>query len=160
MTHDISLPIQQKIIFPAICVVCEKPNPDSEVELSFLESKFSTFEAASSVLTGSTYHVHNPSHIFKGVPACKECAEKLKSHHRWLKVISYVSWILGTALAIFLLISVLLKVVTFIIFLILPGIISVVFPPAFDVTISKNLVTFQFTSQKFADEFRKINIKT
>jgi len=157
MTHDITIPLNQKIIFPAICVVCGKENPDSEVELSFIESKFSTFEAASSILTQSTYHVDSPSHIVKGVPACKKCADRLKSHHRWLKMFSYASWTLGTVLAIFLPVEIWIKIIIFVLFLILPGFISVLFPPAFNVTISKELLTFEFTSKKFAGEFEKLN---
>jgi hypothetical protein len=157
LTHDITLPLNQKIIFPAICVVCEKENPDSKVELSFLESKFSAFEATTSLLTASTYHVENPSHSVKGVPACKECAQRLKSHHRWLKIISYASWSLGIVLAIFLPIEIWIKIIIFALFLILPGFVSVIFPTAFNLTISKDMMTFEFTSKKIADKFRKLN---
>lgn len=157
MTHDIELPLNKKIAFPAFCVVCEKPNPDSQVELSFLEARFSAAEAASTALTGSTYHVENPSHTYDGVPVCVECGKRLKAHHTRLKVTSYVSWILSVVLAFVLPVSLDWKIAVFVLFLILPGIVSVVYPPALDVSISKGAATFSFTSQKVADEFKSVN---
>jgi hypothetical protein len=160
MTHDIQISTNQKFTFPAICVVCEKPNPERHAELTFFEHKFSAFEAASTIATQTTYHVEQPSHNVRGVPVCSECAQKLKSHHTWLKIISYASWITGTALAIFLPIEIWWKAAVLIAFLFLPGIISVIFPPAFNLTISKGTMTFEFTSETFANEFKKLNQKT
>ena len=157
MTHDVELSLDKKIAFPAICVVCEKPDPDGQVELSFLEEKFSVTEAASTMLTGSTYHVEAPSHTYGGVPVCAECGQRLKAHHTRLKVTSYVSWALSVVLAFVLPVSLGWKIAAFVFFLILPGIVSVVYPPALDVTISKGAATFSFTSQKVADEFKSVN---
>lgn len=157
MTHDIVIPLEKKIVFPALCVVCEKENPDSEVELSFLESQFSASEAASTVLTGSTYHVEPSVHDYHNIPACKACAGRLRSHHLRLKIINYTLWTLSVVLAIFLPVSLLWKAVVFLFFLILPVIIGLIYPPAIDASISKEIATFQFTSQKFAEEFRSLN---
>lgn len=157
MTHDISLPTKQNFTFPSICVVCEKPNPESQAELTFFEHKFSAVEAASTIVTQTAYHVEPTSHIVKGVPACSECAKKLKSHHTWLTVVSYALWLIGIALAVFLPIEIWWKAAVLIAFLFLPGIISVIFPPAFNATISKDTITFEFTSETFANEFKKLN---
>lgn len=158
MTHDIELPLNKKILFPAICVVCERTNPDGQVELSFLEARFSAAEAASTALTGSSYHVEQPSHTYGGIPVCVECGRRLKAHHTSLKVMSYVSWVLSVALAFVLPVSLGWKIAVFVFFLTLPGIVSVAYPPALNVTISKGIATFSFTSRKAADEFKSAKI--
>lgn len=157
MTHDVSISPNQKIVFPVMCVCCEQENPDSVVELSFVEANLPSLIEMGSFALGNTYHDASPSHTIKGVPACRECAKRLKSHHRWLKGISYLSWSLGVILAIVLPLSIWWKIGVLILFLILPGIISVIYPPAFDATITKDKITFHFLSQKFADEMIRVN---
>lgn len=158
MTHDIELPLGKRITFPPICVVCEKRDPESHVELSFLEARFSATEAASTALTGSTYHVEQLSHTYGGIPVCVECGRRLKAHHTSLKVMSYVSWVLSVILAFALPVSLGWKIAVFVFFLILPSIVSVAYPPALNVTISKGIATFSFTSRKVADEFKSAKI--
>lgn len=157
MAHDVNISLTKKIGFPPICVACGKQNPESQVELSFLEARFSVFEAASTVLTGSTYHLDNLSHTFRSIPACGECARQLKAQHSQLKLISYMSWALSVILAFTLPVSIGWKIAVFFVFLILPVALSIVLPPAFDVTISKGVASFYFRSRQVADAFREEN---
>ncbi|MCS6844325.1 MAG: hypothetical protein NZ528_08395 [Caldilineales bacterium] len=70
MPHDIQLPLDRPVTFPPLCAVCEKPNPDSAVKLSFLEPRFSALEAASTLVLRTAYQAEQPTHTFSGIPAC------------------------------------------------------------------------------------------
>jgi hypothetical protein len=157
MTHDIEIPLDKKIVFPSLCVDCGKSDPDDRVELSFLETKFSAFEAASTVLTGTTYHVDGKSHEVDGIPACKECARRLRSHHKRMNIFNYAMWISGGLLAVFLPVSLLWKGAVILAALIVPVAVGLANPPALDATVSKGIATLYFKSEKVANEFRKAN---
>ncbi|GAB4150215.1 MAG: hypothetical protein Fur0021_12390 [Candidatus Promineifilaceae bacterium] len=157
MTHDITIPKDQKIIFPAVCVVCGRENPDDKTDISFMEAKLPSMIEVASTLLGSAYSVGDATQVFAGLPACATCARRLKNHHRGLKIFSYVSWSLSVILAFALPVSIGWKAAVFLVFLILPAIVSIAYPPAFDATITNSKTTLHFTAKKAADAVRQAN---
>lgn len=160
-TYDVALPAGKKAVFPRLCVVCEKPNPDGVIALSIIGAQTDSFalEVAELALDGTTYG-SNTSNEIKGIPACARCAGGLKWYHRLYKVALYTAWLPGLLLVIVLPGPTFLKVLLFLGFVIAPPILSIVFPPAFGATFLNDKATFEFTSQKIADEFKRLNAVT
>ena len=105
-TFDITLPNTQKIIFPPLCVVCEKRNPDSVVKLSFLgvNTMPAVMTAVDELVDGGVdprYSGGNTSNRIEGIPACKGCSSGLKWYHRLLKFGYYTGWLPGAVLILF-----------------------------------------------------------
>ncbi len=99
-TFDVTLPNAQHVVFPNRCVVCEKPNPDGLIKLSFIGIK--TGSAIDKAIDGAVYHDFgakrygsNTSNKIDGIPACNGCASGLKWYHRLLKFAYYTAWIPG-----------------------------------------------------------------
>lgn len=158
MTRDIPIPPNAKIIFPALCIVCGKDNPDSVTDLLLTDSKIpSAVDVTFMLFAGSAYDEGSAARPLNGLPACRECARRLQTRHRWQKIFNYVSWSLSLILAIALPVSLWWKAAVFVAFLVLPALVSVALPPAFDATILNGKATFHFTSEKFADEFIRVN---
>ncbi|MBX7169976.1 MAG: hypothetical protein K1X72_03390 [Pyrinomonadaceae bacterium] len=158
MTNDVILPINQKVIFPSICVVCEKPNPDGEIELNILGANTQSLavEVTDLALMGRTYGTNTNNEI-KGIPACKSCSNGLKWYHRILKIATYTAWIPGLILAIIMPGPTFLKVIVMLGFVIAPPILSIIFPPSFGATFYNGKATFEFKSANIAEQFKKLN---
>ena len=157
-TFDISLPIDQKIIFPPTCVVCEKPNPDGEISLSILGANTQSIalEVAGLAVAGRTYNL-NTSNAINGIPACHRCQSGLKWYHRIYKFFQYTGW-LPAILLLFLVTTKMYLVIPVLLFgVIAPPILSMIFPTAFGATFLNGKANFEFKSNKNATEFKRHN---
>ena len=157
-THDVVLPSNKKVVFPSICVVCEKPHPDSHLELSLLGAKTEPIllQATGLALEGNTYGTNTNNEI-KGIPACRGCLSGLKWYHRRLKFATYTAWLPGLLLMLALPLPTWLGVIILLAFVVAPPILSIIFPPAFGATFLNDKATFEFKSEKVANEFRQLN---
>ena len=140
-TFDVTLPVSQPPVFPPRCVVCEAENPNELVDLSFLGGN----------LWGNTTNKVN------GVPACKGCASGLRRYHRWLKVSYYILPLVGVILAFVLKVPIFVRILIAIGFAVGPGILSLIFPPSFGLTLTGGAANFEFKSKVVADEFAERN---
>ncbi len=161
-TFDVTLPAGKQIVFPNLCVVCEKPNPDGIIKLSFLGAKSTSLTAfAVDKALGydgdpKNYSGGNTLNRIEGIPACRGCASRLKWYHRLLKFAYYTAWIPGISL-IFLHVPVFVTTTVIILLAISPGIFTLIFPPAFGASFFDNRANFEFKSQNVAQEFLKLN---
>ena len=160
-TFDITLPVRKKPVFPSQCVVCEKPDPNSTMELSLLGANTGSV-AADAVdvvldIDAGSPAGNNTTTDISGIPVCSGCESRLKWYHRLLKFATYTIWL--PALAIMLLMPgpMWIRVVIFIAIIIAPPILSMIFPPEFGATILNGKATFEFKSKRIADEFAKLN---
>lgn len=160
MTSDVQLPFAKQILFPAICVVCQKQHPDGVAKLYIHKGKFAVSEAASTLLTGSAYTTQNDLIVFDNIPACNTCAKLLHTQHRRLKSITYISWLLSVVFIFALPGTIGWKIAVFIFFFLLPVIIAVVMPPALDITFSTHSVTLHFALSDVAKAFALANQAT
>lgn len=163
-TFDVTLRITKPVVFPRLCVVCEKAEPDGTVDLSILGANTgsTTVLAAEELLdvgSGSAYS-NNTSNNINGIPACVACSSGLSRYHRVLKIATYTSWIPGLLLVILLPSGLLVKIVLFLACVIAPPILSMIFPPAFGATFLNGKADYEFRSKKVADEFSKLNAAT
>ncbi len=160
-TFDITLPNTQKAIFPPLCVVCEKKNPDGIIKLSFLGIKttplltFAVNEAVSGDVDRN-YYGGNISSKIEGIPACKGCSSGLKWYHRLLKFGYYTAWLPGVGL-IFLGVPTFVSVTVVILGAISPGVLTLIFPPSFGASFLDRQANFEFKSHLVATEFLKLN---
>ena len=157
-TFDISLPTNQKIVFPPTCVVCEKPNPDGAISLSILGANTQSLvvEVTDIALMGRTYGT-NSSNEIKGIPACNRCQSGLKWYHRIYKFFQYTGWIPAILLLFFVTTNMVLVIPVLLFGVLAPPILSMIFPPAFGATFLNSNANFEFKSQKIADEFKRLN---
>ena len=162
-TFDITLPVRQRAIFPPLCVVCEKPNPNSTMEISILGANTGsvTEDVVDNVVdigVGSAAS-NNTNTKFEGIPVCSGCESRLKWYHRLLKFATYTIWL--PALAIMLLMpgAMFIRVVIFLAIIVAPPILSMIFPPAFGATIVSGNANYEFKSKGVAEEFVSLNIE-
>ena len=158
-TFDVSLPIKKKIIFPSMCVVCEKPNPDGAISLSILGSNSEplAFEITDLFTDSSGAASSNTTKEIKGIPACKGCEGSLKWYHRIYKFFQYTGW-LPAVLVLFLVTTNMFVVIPLLLFgIIAPPVLSMIFPPAFGGTFLNKNANFEFKSEKIANEFKRLN---
>jgi hypothetical protein len=158
-TYDVELPAQKRVIFPATCVVCEKENPDGDIELSILGANTGPMllEVASLAVAESSYQAANSANQITGIPACKKCSGNLRWYHRLLKVATYTAWIPGVLALILLPVPIWLGIIIFFGFVIAPAILSMIFPPAFGATFLNGRANFEFKSEKIAEKFKRLN---
>lgn len=160
-TFDVVLPAAQAVVFPARCVACEKPNPDSVVELSILGIKTApmvTMAVDKAVFDSvdPKYYGSNSSNKIEGIPACKGCASSLKWYHRRLKFGYYTGWLPGVGL-IFLGLPTWISVAVVVLGACSPGILTLMFPPAFGASFINDQANFEFKSKLVAEEFLQLN---
>lgn len=160
-TFDVVLPAAQAAIFPARCVVCEKPNPDGVVKLSFLGIKTTPLVtmAVDKAVYGDVdpkYYGSNTSNKIEGIPACKGCASSLKWYHRRLKFGYYTGWLPGVGL-IFLGLPTWISVAVVVLGACSPGILTLMFPPSFGASFIDDKANFEFKSKLVAEEFLQLN---
>ncbi|RYX80258.1 hypothetical protein EON83_29400 [bacterium] len=164
-TFDVTLPEKQRVIFPALCVVCEKENPDGNVELSFLGVKSAptiTVVVDQMISPGTVDSKHyggNSTTRINGVPVCKGCEAGLKRYHKRLKIGYYTAWIPGGIL-FFAGVPVAISIPFLLLCAASPGILTLIFPPSFGASFYSNKANFEFKSRKVADEFRLLNDRT
>lgn len=160
-TFDITLPNNQAVVFPPRCVVCEKQNPDSFIELSFLGIKTAPMLAMAvdkAVFDNvdPKYYGSNTSNQINGIPACKGCISGLKWYHRILKFGYYTAWLPGVGL-IFLGLPTWLSVAVVVLGACSPGILTLMFPPSFGASFWDDKANFEFKSETVANEFLELN---
>lgn len=160
-TFDITLPNSQRVVFPPLCVVCEKANPGETIKLSFLGvTTGSVIEmAADKALIGDVdakYYGGNTTSRIDGIPVCKGCAAGLKWYHRFLKFGYYTGWLPGVGL-IFLGLPTWISVAVCVIGACSPGILTLRFPPPFGASFMDSQANFEFKSEKVAKEFLELN---
>ena len=160
-TFDVTLPNTQKAVFPPLCVVCEKKNPDGVVKLSFLGVKTTPLMtmAVDKAVYGDVdpkYYGGNTSSKIEGIPACKRCSSGLKWYHRLLKFGYYTGWIPGAGL-IFLGVPTWISVAACVIGACSPGVLTLMFPPSFGATFLDSQANFEFKSETVATEFLRLN---
>lgn len=161
-TYDIGLPIKQKAVFPPICVACETPNPNSSMEISVLGSDTGSvssnvadlaFGTSISNATAGNKTVH-----FKGVQVCSGCESRLKWYHRILKLATYTIWLPGLLIFLVLPTPIWFNAILFVLVIISPAILSMIFPPAFGATVLNGNSNFEFRSKVVYEEFLKLNL--
>ena len=160
-TYDISIPVRKTPVFPSICVVCEKADPLSTMELSILGADTGSVaeNAADLVLdtpVGSAAGNNTTTRI-TGIPVCNGCESRLKWYHRLFKFATYTIWLPALALMLLMPGPMWLRVIIFLLIIIAPPILSMVFPPAFGATIINGKANFEFKSERIATEFGKLN---
>lgn len=160
-TFDVTLPVTKAVVFPPRCVVCEKPNPDGLIKLSFLGIKTAPLltMAVDEAIYDSVdpkYYGSNTSNKIEGIPACKSCASSLKWYHRLLKFGYYTGWIPGLILLL-LGLPTWVSVPAVILGAISPGVLTLIFPPSFGASFWDNKANFEFKSEKTAMEFLRLN---
>jgi hypothetical protein len=160
-TFDITLPNTQKAVFPPLCVVCEKKNPDSVIKLSFLgvNTTPSVMMAVDEAVYGDVdprYSGGNTSNRIEGIPACKGCSSGLKWYHRLLKFGYYTGWLPGVGL-IFLGVPTWISVAVCVIGACSPGVYTLMFPPSFGASFLDTQANFEFKSYLVATEFLRLN---
>lgn len=160
-TFDITLPSAQRVVFPPLCVVCEKANPGETIKLSFLGVTTGSViemavDKALDMERDPRYYGSNTSNKIDGIPACKGCASGLKWYHRFLKFGYYTGWIPGVGL-IFLGLPVWISVTVVILGAISPGVLTLIFPPSFGASFINGQANFEFKSEKVAREFLELN---
>ncbi len=160
-TFDITLPVTKAVVFPPLCVVCEKQNPDGLIKLSFLGIKTSPLfvMATDKAVFGDVDPKHygfNTSNKIEGIPACKGCVSNLKWYHRLLKFGYYTGWIPGLILIV-LGVPIFISVTVLILGAIAPGVLTLIFPPSFGASFWDNNANFEFKSKKTAMEFLELN---
>jgi len=163
-TFDVGLPVRQKPVFPELCIACEKPNPNSRMDLSILGANTgSVGENVTDMLldtgVGSAASNNTTTNI-KGIPVCSGCESRLKWYHRLLKFATYTIWLPALGLLLLLPGPIWIRVIIFIAVIIAPPILSMIFPPAFGATVLNGNATFEFRSRTIADEFMRLNIRT
>lgn len=160
-TFDVTLSNTQTVVFPPLCVVCEKQNPDSVIKLSFLGIKTTPLltMATDKMLYGDVdpkCYDSNTSNKIEGIPAYKGCVRGLKWYHRFLKFGYYTGWLPGVGL-IFLGLPTWRSVTVCVVGACLPGVLTFIFPPAFGASFWDNKANFEFKSNTVAAKFLKLN---
>ncbi len=100
MTHDISLPYNQKTCFSTRCVVCESLNPDAIAEVSVLiaiQNQGLGADVADAIL-GSSSSSNNNMRITLKPAVCSQCKPSLQKYHFWKQIWQYSGPFLGVAL--------------------------------------------------------------
>ena len=161
-TYDVTLPDAQKVVFPPLCVVCERKEPEDFIELSFLGATTTPvlLMATDSALgfdVDPKYYGSNTTNTLRGIPACRSCVSRLKWYHRLLKFGYYTAWIPGIVPLVFLHVSTLISIPFLIACAIAPGILTLVFPPSFGATFFNGKANFEFKSPVVADAFMRLN---
>jgi hypothetical protein len=162
-SFDVAFPAGKKIVFAPICVVCQKPNPDSTLKLSFLSANAgseSLGEMAIDEALGfdpSYYSTGNSLKKVNGIPACHSCVSGLRWYHRILKFAMYTAWIPGVVLIFLQKTPVWFDVIFLLACVVTPPIISMLYPPAFGATFSGGVANFEFKSENVARQFMTIN---
>lgn len=160
MFEVVTVPMNQVIRFPNRCVVCEKPHPGDSVDIDVIISKWNTFELVFALVLDTPYASENSYQDIKGVPACKECAEKLKKNLNQNDIRNRIMLILATLMIVGLLIIEIGWLWKFIGFLVIAITVLIIYGtniPAVDTTVNKQIITFYFKSPQFAEEFRQLN---
>ncbi len=161
-TFDVTLPDSQPIVFPPLCVVCEKENPDGHIKLSFLGAKAEPLlqMAVDNVIYDGTmdgrYYGGNTLNKIDGIPACKGCSASLKRYHFFLKCGYYTGWLPGMGL-IFLHVPIFISMVVVVGGAMSAGIYTMVRPPSFGATFYGGVASFEFKSRKVAEAFMHLN---
>ena len=158
-TFDVTLPATQPVVFPPRCVVCEAPDPDSVVKLSFLSAQTTRKETDNVVesAVGALNYGGNTLDEIEGVPVCKRCAPHLKRYHRWLKASYYGMPILGFVPWFVLHAPLFVGVPFLIVCALSPGAYALLVPPAFGMTFFDGRANYEFRSKKVAEEFERMN---
>lgn len=160
-SFDIVMPTSRKPAFPPICVVCEKQDPNSTMDLSILGANIgslteSVVDATLDVDAGSAASSNTTTHI-TGIPVCSGCESRLKWYHRLLKFATYTIWLPALGLMLFMPGPMWIRIIIFIAIIIAPPILSMIFPPAFGATIINGTMNFEFGSERIARKFAEFN---
>jgi hypothetical protein len=160
-TYDITLRPRAVPVFPPICVVCAKQDPGTTMQISILGSNATSaaenaVDIALEVGVGSPASRNTRTNI-KGIPVCPGCEGRLKWYHRVFKIVTYTAWIPGLLLMLIVPGPTWVKIAIFILVIVAPPILSMIFPPPFGATIVGGKVNFEFRSEPLADEFRRLN---
>lgn len=160
-TFDVSLPADRQIVFPSRCVVCEQPDPQGYIKLSFLGAQSDSLtefavDSALGIDADPKYYGGNTLNKVEGIPACKGCASKLKWYHRLLKFGYYTGWLPGVLL-IFAGFPTWVCVLITILGAISPGIFTILYPPSFGMSFYNGKANFEFRSAAIAKEFSTLN---
>jgi hypothetical protein len=160
-TFDVALPANKKIIFPAICVGCEKPDPDSFITISVVGATTTPIleTVADSVIgySGASSSGGNTTHHINGVPACKSCVTGLKWYHRIYTFFLYTAWLPGVLLICLQATPLWFSITFMLICICAAPVLSMIFPPAFGATFLNNNANFEFKRENVAKEFMKLN---
>jgi len=160
-THDILIAANMRPRFPSICVVCEKNDPNSTMELSILGADTGSLaENAADLAIGSTVSGAaggNTSTRIEGIPVCSGCESRLKWYHRLLKLATYTIWLPALGIMLVMPGPMWIRVIIFLGFVVAPPILSMIFPPAFGATIINGNANFEFKSKRLALEFAHLN---
>lgn len=164
-TFDVTLPDTQPIVFPPLCVVCEKENPDGLIKLSFLGAKSEpVLQMAADRAVGfdvdPKYYGGNTLNKIDGIPACKGCSSRLKRYHWGLQFGYYTAWIPGLVpIVAFPHVSTIITVPWMILCAVSPGVYTLLRPPSFGASFFQGKANFEFKSQKVAEAFMHLNVE-
>jgi hypothetical protein len=162
MTHDISLPYNQKPCFSTRCVVCESPNPDAIAEVSVLiaiQKQGLVGDVADAILGSSSSNSNMRITLKPSV--CSHCKPSLQKYHFWKQIWQYSGPFLGVALFVVFASKNLIYVAvgTLIAGIFAPVIYELIYPPAVNATGSGRNIIYEFRSQLYAQEFAELNQK-
>ena len=160
-TFDVTLPTNKTVVFPPLCVVCEKPNPNGTIKLSFLGANSSSVVDLA-VESGAFDNIDpkttssNTLNKIAGIPSCKGCSFGLKWYHRLLKFGYFTGWIPGGIL-ILLGVPLFISVTVLILGAISAGVLTLIFPPSFGASFYDGTANIEFKSRMVAEAFLQLN---
>lgn len=163
-TFDVNLPSNTRPVFPPRCVGCELEHPGGTATLSVTgggEAPGWT-ETVLDAATGSPTRRSN-TRVTVTPPACPKCARTLERRHFWKTFWLYLGALGGTAIGFFAMTfitpSVWILLLPIAIGVLTPVIYELKYPPAFTITPSGGVVTYEFRSEKCSQEFSQLNLK-
>jgi|CXWL01.1.fsa_nt_gi hypothetical protein len=160
-THDVPLPSNRRPQFPDRCVSCEREHPGNTVRLS-VTGAGTTPGAAESMLDlalGSTA-VSSNRRVTVEAPACVGCGNALLRRHRWKTFWLYTGALGGTLLLLLILAgggSVWFGLAALAMGILAPVIWELRWPPGFTFTPAGAQITYEFRSERVAQEFAASN---
>ncbi len=150
---DVRLPRDREPVFPDRCVSCGRGEPGATFRVRHRPIRW--FSVMTIAPGGRRHVVH--------APACDPCADRMGNRRIVSTVITIALVLLGVFLVVWLLgeydgpMRKLLGIAGALVALSPWILIEVFWPPAFDTTVFKDEVDYEFLDAEYADEFESLN---
>lgn len=152
---DVVLPVGQAIEFPANCICCQAEHPSETLCYSHRASPWYSWFIPILWFLGKKMSVH--------APVCPVCRGRLMTQRVIRMVVVYVFVFLGMIVGFWLFgayqgpFRKWVVMGTALTCLIPYAFWSLIYPPTFDLTVSGDKVTYEFSNQTFAFAFARLN---